>query len=433
MDIETLWGGFFENLIVFIIGFTILGLNWKELFARLSFVSLCTVLLSIVLNQFDRLISLPILVIISCLIIYWVMNIKFISALAAFLCGVVTFLSIQAILFYTFPQFTDSYIYGLTIGIVFIFIFLAGKLRSNISRPNKIVVKANTENSTHTEFKWMWIVLLITTLSISYLVLFYSMHLSNREEQIILAIPSFVFIIVGIYIFKQNHDGHFKQLELSINKQFDKQLNQYVELINTQRYVTVDHLLKTRMMLEIGQLQKSKDYLDHLIDELTLAREVAPIKSDATAGILLAFKDFANQKNIELTLDIQDDLSDLPCESYETHQLLKSLLQLIIDSSEKVSLDKRKIQLKISKINNEFLIESHYIEAIDTKDITITKDEQKDLTEIPHNIKDIVNKYKGHITSEITNRYLHIKIDIPILMKGRGKMYDEQPIAKYDI
>lgn len=408
MSFYLIGGSIAEVLLVLLTGFTILGINWREVFPRLFFISLCVGMLGMLTTEFPPVIYLPVIFLIICSFLYLIINVKFLFGLAVYVFGSVTYLVIQAIIFSIFPQLTDDFIFPINLVSGVLIITLIGKYRSNSPTPKKVIINPNSNNPFSTKFKW---ILYLITLLISYSALFYSINFSNQEQQIYLAIGSVVFLIVGVYMVKQRYDGQFKYVQ-SFNEEHVQQLNQYVDLISSQRRTTVDHMLKMRNMLQIGHFQKARDYLDALIDEATLTREVAPIKSDVTAGVLLAFKDYATQKDIVLTYDIQDDLSDLPCNSYETHHLLKSLLQLIIDTAEKAPMDKRKIEAKISKMDNQFLIEVYYPSVMDMKDNPELSGNVK--KQIPDNVKSIVEKYQGHINTIFTQDYIHVKVGIPI-------------------
>jgi len=408
MSLFSIGGSFVETLLILITGFTILGINWREVFARLFFISLCIGILGVLATEFPPAIYLPVLFLIICSFLYLMINVKFLFGLAAFVFGSVTYLAIQTIIFSIFPQLTDDFIYPINLVIGVLVIFLIGKYRSNFPMPKKIILNPNSNNPFCTKFKW---ILYLITLFLCYLALFYSINFSNQEEHIYLAIGSIIFLIVGVYMVKQRYDGQFKFIE-SFNDEHVQQLNQYVELISSQRLKTVDHFLTLRNMLQIGQLQRARDYLDELIDEATLTRDVASIESSITAGVLLAFKDYARQKDIVLTYDIQDDLSELPCSSYETHHLLKSLLQLIIDTSERVPVNKRKIEFKISKIDNHFSIEIYHPAVIDTRNNPEISENVE--VQITDNVKRIVEKYQGHINASFIQDYMHVKVNIPI-------------------
>ncbi len=407
MSLFLIGGNFVETLLILITGFTILAINWREVFARLFFISLCVGMLGVLATEFPPAIYIPLIFLIICSFLYLMMNMKFLFGLAALAFGSVPYLAIQTIIFSIFPQLTDDFIFPINLVSGVLVIFLISKYRSNFPTPKKIIINPNSNNPFATKFKW---ILYLITLFISYLALFYSINFSNKEEHIYLAIGSIVLLIVGVYMVKQRYDGQFKYVQ-SFNEEHVQQLNQYVELIDIQRLTTVDNLMKVRNMLQIGQFQKSRDYLDELIDEATLTREVAPIKSNVTAGVLLAFKDYATQKEIVLTYDIQDDLSDLPCNSYETHHLLKSLLQFIIDTSEKAPVDKRKIKVKISKMDNQFLIEIYHPPVMDTKN---NHESGNIENQIHDHVKNIVEKYQGHINTNFTKGYMHVKFGIPI-------------------
>jgi len=408
MSLYLIGGNFVETLLMLITGFTILGLNWRQMFLRIFFISLCIGVLGLLATEFPPAIYLPILALITCSFVYLMMNVKFLFGLAALVIGNVTCLAIQTIIFYLFPQLTDDFIFPITLVSSVLVIFLLGKYRSYFFMPKKIIINPNSNKPFCKKFKW---ILYLVTLFISYLALFYSINFSNEEEHIYLAIGSIVFLIVGVYMVKQRYDGQFKYIQ-SFNEEHVQQLNQYVDLISSQRLTTVDHMLQVRNMLQIGQLQRAKDYLDEVIDETTLTREVGLIESDVTVGVLLAFKDYAIQKDIVLTYDIQDDLSDSPCNSYEKHQLLKSLLQLMIDISEKIPLNQRTIKIKICKTDNQLSIESYH-PAIKYTDNSIEANKDGENL-IPHSVKNILDKYQGHVTMNLVQNFMHVKVCIPI-------------------
>jgi len=408
MSFYLIGGSFVEILLILITGFTILGINWREVFARLFFISLCVGMLCVLATQFPPAIYIPIVFLIICSFLYLMLNLKFLFGLAVLAFGSITYLVIQTIAFSIFPRLTIDSIFLINLVSGVLVISLISKYRSKFSRVKKVIINPNSNNPFSTKFKW---ILYLSTLFTCYLALFYSINVSNTEEHIYLAIGSVVFLIVGVYMVKQRYEGQFKYVQ-SFNEEHVQQLNQYVDLISSQRRTTVDHMLKMRNMLQIGHFQKARDYLDDLIDEATLTREVAPIKSNVTAGVLLAFKDYATQKDIVLTYDIQDDLSDMPCNSYETHHLLKSLLQLIIDTSEKAPVDKRKIKVKISKIEEQLSIEIYHPAVMDTENsVEVIKDGEN---LIPHNVKNILDKYQGHITTNLVKNFMHVKVCIPI-------------------
>lgn len=407
-QLEWQWmiGCFIEVVLIIFMGFTLLGYNIKNRLSRLSIVSIYSGIIVVIINS-----SLPIktLVLILSLVapsilFRFILNIRILHAIFILISGSTILLILDLIVSSVLPVHAFEH-YALTWSISLVIMMI-------IKRYNLQLYLPDTLQGMGKLYRFIWLMLLLSAFSM-YLSLYFSVILSAEQWKIFLAFSSVIVIFLSLYLGRKLYEGKVEHFETSINEEYDSELNHYIDLILNQKQINVEQLLKIRMLLESGQLQRTKDYVDKLFDEATLNSDVALVRSQTVSGILQAYKTYAAQKSIHLQLDIQDSLSNLPFHTYEIHKILKNLIQHAFVHSEKLPVNKRSIYLKIEKTDDslQFLVFHKSKEA---------KNAQQDTSLTKHllsTIRKITSKYHGQLASDLLHNQMRIKVDIPLTEK----------------
>ena len=408
MDWQLEWqwmtGAFIEMVLVIFMGFTFLGYNIKNRSIRIVIVSLYSGILVLIVNSSFaiELVTLTLGLVIPSVLFRFTLNIRILHAIFILLSGSIILLILNLIVsdLLSLPDFGH---YALTWSIALFIMMIIKRYNLQLYLPDTLQGKGIL-------YRFIWLMLLLSAFSM-YLSLYFSVILLDEQWKIFLAFSSVIVIFLSLYLGKKLYEGKVEHFETSINEEYDSELNHYIDLILNQKQINVEQLLKIRMLLETGQLQRTKDYVDKLFDEATLNRDVALVGSQTVSGILQAYKAYAAQKSIHLQLDIQDSLSNLPFHTYEIHKILKSLIQHAFVHSEKLPVDKRSIYLKIEKTEGSLQFLVFHKEA---------KNAQQDTSLTKHllsTIGKITSKYHGQLASDLLHNQMRIKVDIPLTEK----------------
>lgn len=414
MQLDTLIIGWFETIFMVAFGFSVLGIPWKQIIYRISSCALCISLLTGTLkNEIHPLLYILVLALTLSLFLNMLANTNFGYTLIAVLIGMISYLLVEASLFSVIPflainRFPVVTWFVLSLAIILFEIIYSKSHKIKINICHKI-------NKT----KWTMALFFVT---ICCFFVFYSFSYTVKGNQFLLAITFLTLLIIAGYSLFQKYESDILHLKSSFSKQFNNDVHSYTDLLTTQRYLTIQNFLEIRMLLETGQIYNSINLLDKLIDEQSEFSDVSMVQSNTIARIMSAYKLLVHKKGSELVYDLQDDLSDLPCSTYEMTNLVKDLIQFITDLPLQNSNLDSIIYFTTKRNKQGIVIELFKTSHTNIREIHTTENIHA-VGSIPGNIQSIVDKYGGQILFKTPQNSILIEVVLPTMCK-KGDLYE---------
>lgn len=128
---------------------------------------------------------------------------------------------------------------------------------------------------------------------------------------------------------------HFAdQLEVLIDRQYQAELINYMQVIRSQRHDFNFHLQALSGLIRQGAYEECQSYIDTMVKNAGAINDVLLIRSPALGAMLSTFMELALQKGIKLNLSIQNEMDCVPCTVYELNTIIGNLIQNAIDEVE---------------------------------------------------------------------------------------------------
>lgn len=412
---------FISILTIIIFGSIVFKIDWRKHLLPLCLIAIYTTFIVVTLKgNIHPLLYLFILVGVLSILIRFVTKIHiFITSLAVLIGAIVAMLAEVIALSMLGMSGNEAmfpnYLYGnvlqwtILIGLIILFEYfdLNFQIKAQYYRPE------NKRIAYHV--KWIAVLFLIF---VSSFVIFYQYSFTLKSEDgILLALSLIISIALGIYLVRNRYLGELELVEDTINKQYDIDVNRYIDVIRMQKHDIVDYLLRVRMMLEVGQIQDSKDYIDKVIDDTSRASGLVETYSEAITGILFVYEEEAQQKGIQIEYEVQDDLKNLPCQLYETSYILSSILNHAIEETMNLPEEERQIDLFVEKKQEDISIQviNPYSAKYKSRERGPSDAQLVDDFSLVHlaGVQSIIEKYNGKVISNYIDNSHSIKIEIP--------------------
>ena len=205
-------------------------------------------------------------------------------------------------------------------------------------------------------------------------------------------------------------------------RQYRDEMQSFMNVIRSQRHDYNFHVGTIAGLIREGKIEECRKYVSALERDSALMNALLPVKDPAISATILNFQTLAAREGIELHIDIQNDLSQIATNVYETNKIISNLLQNAIDE---VSTHRDKtygIWLTILKRGEYCVIRvSNEVESR-----TVTAEElgqfyrQGYTTKRGHDgvglsgIQVLASRYRGGIYTQVEGNVLHFLAKIPI-------------------
>jgi sensor histidine kinase regulating citrate/malate metabolism len=175
-------------------------------------------------------------------------------------------------------------------------------------------------------------------------------------------------------------------------------------------------------MVKDGNLEECRHYVDELVKDSIVMNTILPVKDPATAALINNFRMMAAQNGIELHIDIQNDLSHIATNVYETNKIIGNLLQNAIEETKTHADKSYGIYLYIIK-RGEFCIIRVANELNEKQSV------EKYLTDIYKHgyttkpghdgiglssIRSLASRYRGFVYTRMEENIIHFVAKIPL-------------------
>ena len=119
----------------------------------------------------------------------------------------------------------------------------------------------------------------------------------------------------------------------STDHQYLEDVQGFMNVIRSQRHDYNFHVQTLVQLFGSGDVEACRRYVEELARDTTAMNEVLPIHDPATAALVNNFRNTMAREGIELRLDIQNDLSNVVTNVYETNKVIGNLLQNALDET----------------------------------------------------------------------------------------------------
>ncbi|MGF0034543.1 sensor histidine kinase [Bariatricus sp. SGI.154] len=146
-----------------------------------------------------------------------------------------------------------------------------------------------------------------------------------------------------------------EKLTILTEKQYRDDMQTYMSVIRSQRHDYNFHVQTLHGLLLRKDYEACEAYLDELLKDSIAMNQLLPLQDAAISALILSFQSKAAQSGIRMEISIENDLSQVATNVYETNKVIGNLLQNAIDETEVLPDKSYGIKLSILK-RGEFCI-----------------------------------------------------------------------------
>lgn len=217
-----------------------------------------------------------------------------------------------------------------------------------------------------------------------------------------------------------------ERLTSLIEQNYKDEMQAFMNVIRSQRHDYNFHVQALSGLVNTGDLDACRRYLDNLVQDSAAMNTILPIKDPAIAALVYSFRVMALNDGIELHLDIQNDLSCVVTSVYETNKVIGNLLQNALDEVRGHTDKTFGIHLYILKRGENCII--HVANKIAPK--SNPREYLQDIyksglsTKSGHegiglsSIRQLLSRYRGVLYSRLDDGIIHFIAKIPLRLEG---------------
>lgn len=208
----------------------------------------------------------------------------------------------------------------------------------------------------------------------------------------------------------------------SLEERYRNEMQSFLNVIRSQRHDLNFHVQTIAGLINEEKFEECRQYVNEVEEDISRMNSVLPISDPAICAMIHNFQVLSSKAKTVLYTDIQNDLSQIATNVYETNKIISNLLQNALDE---VSSHKDKsygIRLMIFKrgeycvirVSNE--IEKEELSADELGHFY----EQGYTTKTGHegvglsSIKTLADRYNGTVFTHTENNIIHFTAKIPI-------------------
>lgn len=245
-----------------------------------------------------------------------------------------------------------------------------------------------------------------------------SINLYSSGQQYFIISFTTAFLILFIYFIKILISYAIERIEVIIDKQYQKELVNFMEIIRAQRHDFNFHLQAISGMIDNENYSECKKYISQMVGDTTKMNEVLPLYHPEVSALLNTFREIAARKKIQFQVIIYYNMEKIPCTVYEINKIIGNLIQNAIDEVEQNLNDCSCIQVTILKRsgNSVIKVSNNINNNIDSlKKVFVSGYSTKFSHEgIGLNtVQKIASKYNGIVYPEIEGDMIHFIAQIP--------------------
>ena len=124
-----------------------------------------------------------------------------------------------------------------------------------------------------------------------------------------------------------------ERIAVLVEQQYRGEMSSFMNVIRSQRHDYNFHVQTIAGLIQEGKIEECRRYVHALEHDASVMNAMLPVKDPAIAAMIHNFQMLAVREGIELHIDIQNDLSQIATNVYETNKILSNLLQNAIDET----------------------------------------------------------------------------------------------------
>ena len=221
-----------------------------------------------------------------------------------------------------------------------------------------------------------------------------------------------------------------------IEQQYRGEMQSFLNVIRSQRHDYNFHVQTLARLLQTGDMSACEKYVNELVKDSIAMNTLLPVKDPAISAMINNFRTLAARNGVDMYIDIQNDLSRVVTNVYETNKIISNLLQNAIDETSHHADKSYGIHLTILKrgefcvirVSNAFfgdINSGQYISDIYRNGYT-TKPGHDGVG--LSSVKSLLERYRGVIYTQIEDGRIHFTVKIPL----RYKASEEDKMSRED-
>ena len=225
-----------------------------------------------------------------------------------------------------------------------------------------------------------------------------------------------------ILLFILMHSYKKERIEALLEHQYRDEMQSFMNVIRSQRHDYNFHVQTIAGLLRQGDMKECLKYMDALEKDSIRMNEILPVKDPAISAMIHNFQSLAAREGIALHIDIENDLTQIATNVYETNKIISNLLQNAIDETKTHEDKSYGIHLTILKRGEYIVIRVSNL-------IDPAKMSEKELSNIYKqgystkqgqegvglsSIRQLAGRYRGTIYTQLEEDQIHFVAKIPI-------------------
>ena len=224
-----------------------------------------------------------------------------------------------------------------------------------------------------------------------------------------------------------------ERVTILAEQQYREEMENFMNVIRSQRHDYNFHVQTIAGLIHGGKIKECVDYVDALERDAAAMNAVLPIKDAAISALIHNFQILAGREGIRLYIDIQNDLSQISTNVYETNKIISNLLQNALDETMTHTDKSYGIHLSVLKRGEYCVIRvSNAVQKkMDDPSMLGRIYQQGYSTKQGHDgvglssIKTLAARYGGMIYTQVEDQVIHFVARIPINYANGGESDEE--------
>lgn len=253
------------------------------------------------------------------------------------------------------------------------------------------------------------------------------MDISHTWQAILAAAVAFGFLWVCVLMIILMVSYKKERLAVLLEQQYHTEMQAFMNVIRSQRHDYNFHVQTIAGLIAGNKIEACRDYVQALEKDSSDMNALLPVKDPALAATISSFRTIAAREGITMHIDIENDLSQIASNVYETNKILSNLLQNAIDEVSSHADKSYGIRLTILK-RGEFCVirVSNKVASIPTAEHLGMLYQPGYTTKNQHegvglsSIRLLAQRYRGIVYAQTEGDIIHFTAKIPLIATKQG-------------
>ncbi|MBO5323594.1 MAG: GHKL domain-containing protein [Oscillospiraceae bacterium] len=222
--------------------------------------------------------------------------------------------------------------------------------------------------------------------------------------------------LVLLSILLENHRYRFS---LALQQQTNDELQTFMNIVRSQRHDYNIHVQTLHELVRQERQSEATDYLNRLMEDTVALNRLLPLADAAVSAVILSFQSEAARMGIPMNISIENDLSNISTNTYETNKIIGNLLQNALDETAQLKDKSFGIHLSVIKRGEYAVIRVSNRTQNDNamKDYRIGQSSKSGHEGIGiASIRALATRYGGVVYARQEDRIIHFVAKIPLCL-----------------